>query len=269
MTIALVSVLVAAVTAWLWFRGGGREDYVHERRKAVGHAADKLATAMTIAFTDEHTYRVATAQDFAGLDHAFYATATAELERAGFARIADVVDETMRRAFPNLRNVGRVLLGDGGRTRAIVMDTRALGRLRLFQLVGLIPRKLSYVEVVTEVEGAGRFVSTASTLGLDRLSLPDSIAVERLPPGTPPTELVDRHRERLAAMQREVFVVMRDAADLFQSVQRSNLVLARHREAVGPLTEDELKALTGRPLRDHERELLDAITRSRDRAGPE
>lgn len=266
MTIALASVLVAGFTAWLWYRGGGREEYVRDRRKVVAKAADELATSMSIAFAGEHTYRVATPEDFAGLDRTFYATATAELERAGFACIADVVDETMRRAFPNLRNVGRVLLGDGGRTRALVMDTRAVGRLRLFQLIGLVPRRLSFVEVVTEVEGAGRFISTASSLGLDRMALPDAIAIERHPPGTPPTDLVARHRERLTAMQREVFTVMRDAAELFQSVQRSNLVFARHREALGPLTEDELKALTGRPLRDHERELLDALARGHDRA---
>ena len=97
MTAALFVVLTVAGAAWLWFRGGGRED-------------------------------------FAGLDREFYGDATTALEREGFVHVADVIDVTMRRAFPHLHSVGRILV--------LAHYRKGVGPLTEDELKALVGRRL-------------------------------------------------------------------------------------------------------------------------------
>lgn len=256
LTFVIVGIL--GTTAWWLLVGSGT--YRRARAADVARHADELRRSFDIAFAGVHDYREARPADWAGLDRAFYAEAVAVLEREGFTVIADIVDETMRRAFPNVQTVMRVLLGDGGRVRVAVYQMRMRGWWRLAQLLGFVPRALRLVECVSEL-ASGRFVSTASSRGVDAMAQPDAVELERLPVATPPGEVLARHRERLQAKDRDVFVVMTDLTDMLHSVQRGNVLVARFRAGVGPLTEDELTALRERPLTAAERELLAAIRR--------
>lgn len=233
--------------------------YRAEHELQIARKGAALRDQLTRAFQPVHDYRHATDADWAGLDRRYYEEATATLTREGFAPLADLVDQTLRDAFPRIRAVARVYVGDGGRVRVAVYHARMLGWNRALQLLGLIQRRIHVVECVSELDGVSRFVSTSNTLGLDHVAPPDAVQVERMPRTATVAEVLARHRERLAAMDRAVWEVMPDFEALLRSMQRGNVVVARHREGVGTLTEEELRALTGRPLTDNERLLLTSV----------
>lgn len=245
MTVFVYFLVVALVGSLIWQRASFRA----AQRDAVVRAAERHRRSLDLVFAGVHAYREATARDWAGFDRDYARDAAAVFERDGFAVVGDLVDDTVLRAFPNLRHVSRLLVGDGGRVRVAITQVRVRGVAgRLLQLVGKLPRRIRAVDCTSELDGSGRFVTTASTLGLDRLTMPEAVSIERLSPRTPAAAVLARHRERLAAMDRAVFVVMAGGAEVLASMQRANVLVARFREGVGPLTEDELKALRGRAL---------------------
>ncbi len=246
---------------WLFAKNGARKGFHELRRDFLVRVAEQQRQSLEIAFSGTHTYRAARPDDWAGMNRAFFADATTAFEREGFVVLGDIIDETMVEAFASMRHVMRVMVGDGGRVRVAIMQMRVLGVARLLQLVGVGARRMTFVECVSELDGVARFVSTASTLGSSRMSMPDEVERDQLAPTTAPAAVLARHRERLAVKDRAPFVVMEDMAAVLQSVQRGNVVIARYREGVGPMTADELTALRGRRLDDAERAFLAAVRR--------
>ncbi len=235
-------------------------------RRGVGERSGRrLRDELDALFSGEHEYREVVPADFPFADVTFYDRVQRELEAIGFRKLQDVEDLTLSRVYPDARTFVRVLVDDGGLIRVGAFHLRSRGGLvGLFSALGVIPRHVHVVELVTEV-AHGRFLITTPTRGLDRLDPPPEAEVERLAPGTPVATLVAHHRERIQEhlrahpAQSPVRVDSYDAA--MASVQRGHVVASRHRQNIGRLSRDELERMTGAPIGEEEAELLHEVQR--------
>jgi hypothetical protein len=235
------------------------------RRGAPAYGAARLRAELDALYGGAHELRVARASEFPHADLAFYDGSQRTLEALGFRALGDVEDVTMSRVYPELRTFVRVMADDAALVRAGIYHLRPNGGLaRVLAAVGAIPRHVRVVELVTEVP-RGRFLVTAPTRGLDPLEPAPEVALERLPPGTPITALVLRHRERVAEHLRRhpvaapVAQAPLDAA--LASVQRGHEAASAHRQRLGRLSRDELERMTGRPLGPDEQAILREVQR--------
>ena len=106
----------------------------------------------------------------------------------------------------------------------------------------------------------GTFLVTSNTHGVDRLEPPPEARVERLPLGTPLTEIIARHEARITELLRahpeRTPVAFEGLDDVLASMARAHVAMARHRQKVGGLSRDELERLKGRPLSPTEEAFL-------------
>jgi hypothetical protein len=244
------------------------------RRGAAVRGGARLRHEIDALYSGEHEYRQVTPADFPYADISFYDRVQRELEALGFRRVADIEDLTLSRVYPESRTFVRVLVDDAALIRAGAFHLRPRGGLvGLFSAIGVIPRHIHVVELVTELP-RGRFLVTAPTRGLDRLDPPPEAQVERLPPSTTTRALVERHRERVAAHLRAHAghspVPMDGYDSVVASVQRGHVAASRHRQKIGRLSKDELERMTGQPLDDEESAMLSEVQRKTpgDGAGP-
>jgi hypothetical protein len=235
-------------------------------RRGVGERSGRrLRDELDALFGGEHEYRHVVPGDFPFADVAYYDRVQAELEHHGFRKLDDLEDLTLSRVYPDARTFVRVMVDDGALIRAGVFHLRSRGGLvGLFSTLGVIPRHVHVIELVTEVP-RGKFLCTTPTRGLDRLDPPPEADVERLPPGTPVAALVAHHRRRIQEhlrahpAQTPVEVATIDA--VMASVQRGHVVASRHRQKIGRLSKDELERMTGTPIGEEEAELLHEVQR--------
>ncbi len=235
------------------------------RRGAAVRGGARLREEIDALFGGEHEYRTVTPADFPYADVAFYDRIQRELEAQGFRKVSDVEDLTLSRVYPERRTFVRLLVDDAALIRVGAFHLRARGGMvGLFAAIGVVPRDLYVVELVSELP-RGRFLITAPTKGLDRLDPPPAMAVDRLPPGTPLAELVAHHRRRIAEHLRRhpvhSPVELRDHDGVMASVQRGHVVASVHRQKVGRLSKDELERMTGAPLGEEEEEMLRVVRR--------
>jgi len=253
-----MELLVLAAMAFLVFALLGRAGAArHQAAVAGGQRARREFEAL---FAGEHEYARVTPAAFPDADLEFYDRASAELERLGFRRVADIEDLTVSRVYPDQRTFIRVLVDQAGLIRAGVYHFRVRGGLVwLLQALGQLPRQVRVVELVSEVPTA-RFLSTSNTKGIDRLDPPPEVRSERLDAGLSIADLVTRHRTRLQEQVRahpeQIPAQFVSYEDVLASVQRGNVVAARWRTKVGGLTRDELERIRGRPLDDLEEAFL-------------
>jgi hypothetical protein len=235
------------------------------RRGAAVRGGSRLRDELDALFSGEHEYRDVSPADFPYADVAFYDRIQRELEGHGFRKVGDVEDLTLSRVYPETRTFVRIMIDDAAVIRAGVFHLRPRGGLMgLVSALGVMPRHIHVVELVTEIP-RGRFLVTAPTRGLDRLDPPPEVAVERLPPRTSTRELVEHHRRRL----REHFrtntahtpVTVEDLAAVLASVQRGHVAASRHRQKIGRLSKEELERMTGQPLDDDESAMLEEVRR--------
>jgi hypothetical protein len=233
------------------------------KRGAAVRGGARLREELDALFSGEHDYQQVAPGDFPYADVAFYDRVQRELEALGFHKLADIEDLTLSRVYPDTRTFVRVMIDDGALIRAGAFHLRPRGGLAgLFSALGVIPRHVHVVELVTELP-RGKFLVTAPTRGLDRLDPPPEALVERLPPGTPTAELVAHHRKRIQEHLRKhpvhSPVQMDSFAAVMESVQRSHLAASRHRQKIGRLSKDELERMTGSPLDEEEHAMLSEV----------
>jgi hypothetical protein len=248
-------------TAWAFVALIAR--MVASPRRGASAGGRRLRAELDAPYGGEHEYQRVTPAAFPDADLGFYDRAAAELEALGFRRLADVEDLTVSRVYPERRTFLRVFVDEGATTRAAVYHMRVRGGgVAVLQWVGMAPKDLHLIELVSEVP-RGHFLSTSNTKRLDRLSAPKEIEIERLEPSAPIGAVVARHKARLTEEVRRrpsaAPVSLWTFEEVMASVQRHHVALARHRQAVGGLSRDEIERVTGRPLTAAEEAFLHEV----------
>jgi hypothetical protein len=128
------------------------------------------------------------------LDRAFYQRATDALTALRFRKLADYVDVEIEKACS--KAVIRSFLSADGQIMAGAFDLRMGGLARWLQLFGVLPRKLSAVDLETELTD-GTFVTTSDAAQAAKASEFPGISRQFLAPGTPPAELLAAHQQHL------------------------------------------------------------------------
>ena len=248
-------------TAWAFVALIAR--MVASPRRGASAGGRRLRAELDALYGGEHEYQRVTPAAFPDADLAFYDRAAAELEALGFRRLADVEDLTVSRVYPERRTFLRIFVDEGATTRAAVYHMRVRGGgVAVLQWVGMAPKDLHLIELVSEVP-RGQFLSTSNTKRLDRLSAPEEIEIERLEPSAPISAVVERHKARLTEQVRRrpsaAPASLWTFEEVMASVQRHHVALARHRQAVGGLSRDEIERVTGRPLTAAEEAFLHEV----------
>jgi hypothetical protein len=236
-------------TAWAFIAVIARLVARPDRGAALG--GRRLRAELDALYGGEHEYARVSPAAFPDADMAWYDRATAEFEAKGWKRLADIEDLTVSRVYPDRRTFLRVFVDGGGITRAAIYHIRVRGPGSLWQMVSSAQRDLHLIEVVSEV-ARGRFLSTSNTRALDKLSVPKDYDVERLEQGTALAAVIARHHARLAEHIKrrgaDAPAPQWSWEDVLASIQRGHIVIAKHRQAVGGLSRDEVERFTGRPL---------------------
>jgi len=227
------------------------------RPRGLGGAA--LRARLDAVYGEPHELVRVSPAAFPEADLDFYDRARHELEARRYRWIADVEDLTMTRIYPQNRTFLRLFVDAGGMVRASAYHLHPRGVvISLLQLVQLFPRHLRVLELVSEIQGT--FLVTSNTHGVDRLEPPPEARVERLPLGTPLTEIIARHEARITELLRahpeRTPVAFEGLDDVLASMARAHVAMARHRQKVGGLSRDELERLKGRPLSPTEEAFL-------------
>jgi len=243
--------------------GGG----VRSRQRAAAAGGLRVRAELDAAYAGEHEYSRVESDAFPDADLEFYRQATRAFEAQGFQRLADIEDLTLSRIHPDSRTFLRVFVDEGRMIRAAAYHVAPRSALvAMLQVVRISPRPLYILELVSELP-RGRFLSTSNTAGLVSLEQPPEMRIERMPPEAKLVALVERHRGRLTeALRRDpggAPVTMESYDDMIASVQRSNLVAARHRAVQRGLSREELERLRGRPLDAIDEAFLAEIQRAR------
>ncbi len=235
------------------------------RRGGARRGGARLRDELDALFSGEHEYERVEPSAFPFADLAFYDRVERQLAAHGFRCLGNVEDVTLTRVYPETRTFVRLFVDDAALIRAAAFHLRPRGGLvGLFSAIGVLPRHVHVVELVSEVP-QGRFLVTAPTRGLDRLDPPPEALVDRLPPETGIEALVTHHRRRLQEHLRthatRTPVAMESLDAVIASVQRGHVAASRHRQKIGRLSKDELERMTGEPLDDEEAALLDEVQR--------
>jgi hypothetical protein len=242
-----------------------------DRAKARGAvvAGQRVREELSAVYGGPHDYAQVSPSGFPDADQAYYQAATSELQGLGMRHLTDLEDLTLSRVYPTNRTFLRVFVDDAGLIRAVVYHMRPRGGMvALLQLVHVLPRHIRVIELVSEIP-EGKFLSTSNTAGIDRLQHAPAVEIERLATSTSVRAVVERHRERVAGRLRQhpeySPVEMGSYESVMASVQRNNVVMARHRAQMKGLSRDELETIAGRPLTATDEEFLREIQgRSRD-----
>jgi hypothetical protein len=216
-----------------------------------GSAARNLVTQQRQLYSTKQVYRDAAQADLIRLDRAFYEQATRELASEGFQLIRDTVNVTVSNTWPRNHAVIRCLLGDDGTTMAGVYHVKLLGMMRMFQSIGVIPRRLKAIECETELSD-GTVVTTTDTAEINKgLNYPfiDSL---KFPAKTPIAQIVAEHRRHVSAIlaSRNGVAAMRCTSydDLRSSQERQHLLKAAFRASPEFDHAAEWEKILGRPL---------------------
>ncbi|HTJ46560.1 MAG TPA: hypothetical protein VL463_30850 [Kofleriaceae bacterium] len=235
-------------TAWAFIAFVARMVAQPHRRAESG--GKRVRAELDAIYGGEHEYARVSPAAFPDADLAFYDRSAAELEAMGWKRVADVEDLTLSRVYPERRTFLRIFVDNGGAIRAAIYHLRVRGA-SLLAAVGVGPRDLHVFELISE-SPRGQFLSTSNTKGLDKLTSPKEVEVERLEVGASLAKVVARHRERLTDRARkrgaDAPVTMWTWDDVLASIQRGHAVAAKHRQAIGGLSREEVERFTGRPL---------------------
>jgi hypothetical protein len=264
-----VGTILVWATAWAFVALVARMVAQPQRRAEGG--GRRLRAELDAIYGGEHEYARVSPAAFPEADLGFYDRSTAELEAAGFRRIADVEDLTLSRVYPERRTFLRVFVDEGGAIRAAIYHLRVRGGAAILSAVGMAPRDIHVFEMITEVP-RGQFVATSNTKGLDKLTSPREVDVERLDVDASLSQVAARHRARLTERARkrgaDAPVPMWTWDDVLASIQRGHVAAARHRQAIGGLSREEIERFTGRPLTPAEEAFLREVRGDAGDKGP-
>jgi len=233
-------------------------------RRSAGQGGAALRARLDAIYGEPHELAAVDPTSFLEADHEFYDRAKRELEAKGYRMLGDVEDKTLSRIYPQNRTFLRLMIDGGQMIRANLYHLHPRGVvISLLQLVQLWPRHLRVVELTSEL--AGQFIVTSNTSGVDRLEPPAEAKVERLPLATSVVDVTKRHEQRLTELLRahpDRFPrSYANLDDVLASIARAHVAMARHRQALGGLSRDELERLKGRPLTPAEEAFLQEVQR--------
>lgn len=241
--------------------------YAAESQKAVQEQGQKLRSQLDGMYAGPHEYRAVDLRDFPYLDAHFYELGSEMLEARGFRVLGEVEDLTASEVIPKLRTCQRILVSHDGQLCATLTHLHPLGWMRWLQRLRLLPQNMKLVEFVQEFTD-GRFLTTATTKELDTMEMPEVVMLERMSIRTHPTRALERHQERLHALQQssDDFVprTFRTLDDVIAAMKRATGLLAQHREEIGGgMTRQELEGAAGKKLSAREEELLEEVNQER------
>lgn len=225
-------------------------------------AARKIKDNLESTYVPTHEYVPASPGDFPGLDLAFYDRATADLEAAGFRRLGDMENLTLSRANPSMRTFIRILVSRDGTVGAGIYDIRLRGWARCLQGLGLLPKKLSTVDLETEFPD-GRFLVTHNSPQAALMKSPPQFDVEVHSAETGADALLEAHlerlRRRLAAEPAIAPCVVRTLDDALASQKRQDGIKHAFRRSVGWVTREEMEGMAGPCSKQAARDVHDEI----------
>lgn len=184
---------------WLGFTLWALSRYSPDSRRSV-RDAERITEMQRAVHSEPHEYAPVRVEDFRWLDARYYDAAQRRLEAAGFRCLGDLENISLSAVFPNLRTAIRNFTGDDGVVTASVWQVKLRGWLRVPTFLRLVKGDMRGVEFCTEFSD-GTFVATLNNLGPDSGSDVREIRRMQLPAGTPVEELMDIHRQRVAAFR--------------------------------------------------------------------
>lgn len=209
-------------------------------------AARKIKDNLEATYAPQHEYASVEPEQFPWVDRAFYERTASELEGLGFRRLADMENLTLSRANPQLRTFIRIMTSKDGDVSAGIYDIKIRGWMKGLQWIGLVPKKLSTVDLETEFED-GRFLITHNSPQASVMKAPPQFEVDVHPCGTSADRLLEAHlvrlRKRLAAEPGARPCVIRTLDDALASQKRQEAIKHAHRKGIGWVTREEMDRL--------------------------
>jgi hypothetical protein len=178
-------------TVWALFR------FLPDQRRSLNDA-ERITAMQRAVYSGPHEYAPVRVEDFRWLDPLYYDAMQRQLEAAGFRCLGDLENISLSDVLPNMRTAIRNLTGDGGAVTASVWQVKLRGSQRARAFLRLLKGDMRVVEFGTEFSD-GTFLTTLNNLGLDSSGDVREIRRMRLPNETPVEELVEIHRQRVAA----------------------------------------------------------------------
>lgn len=218
---------------------------------AIQQAASRILDIIENTYQSTHRYVSANPRDFSHLDLKWYDATARLLNGNGFRSLADVEDKTITESPGTVLSaimLRCMVSRDGTITSALYHPHLRSFWLRLMlRLTGKLPKHVTDFE--TELTD-GSFVATSNAASAAKIATPPMLRAEFLAAGTPPLEVLQRHRQRvaevLAANPNVTARVVRTHADMLASQHRQNALKAAYRGELGGITREELDALSNR-----------------------
>lgn len=222
--VVVIAVVVAIV---LGLRDRAQPDHVFLARTAT------LYAYLRDSYRGEHEFRWVSQEGFPQIDQSGYEACHAFLCAHGFRRLGSLEDLTNSRVYPENRTFANVYASDD---RSMTAGT---WRLQHWQ-------NLEFGTIVRD----GRFLVT-SNAAPDKMTPPPTVDKCVLPNETPASEVLSRHRERVAAFeQREPAAEIQPIQtieDVIAAERRSSQACGEFRRSIGLITLEEMVALAEDP----------------------
>lgn len=227
------------------------EPFEQSAAPAIQQAATRILDIIEATYQSTHRYVSANPSDYRHLDIKWYDATAQLLVRNGFRSLADVEDKTITESPGTVLSaimLRCMVSRDGSVTAALYHPHLKPFWLRaMLWLTGKLPKHVTDFE--TELTD-GSFVATSNAAAAASIAMPPMLRAEYLKAGTPPLEVLQRHRQRvsevLAANPGVTARVVRTHADLLAAQHRQNALKAAYRGEVGGITREELDKLSSR-----------------------
>lgn len=182
---------------WLAFSLWAFVRFSPDKRRSA-EAAERITEMQRAVYSEPHEYAPVRVEDFHWLDARHYDAMQCRLEAGGFRCLGDLENISLSAVFPKLRTAIRNFTGDDGVVTASVWQVKVRGWRRALAFLRLVKGDMRVAEFCTEFTD-GTFLMTLNNLGLDSSSDVREVRRMRLPVATPVEELMEIHRQRVAA----------------------------------------------------------------------
>jgi hypothetical protein len=214
-------------------------------------------------YAGAHEHRIVGPEALAGFDVDFYTQTQAAFEALGFRHLADGVDETMARIYPDLRTVSRTMVTDAGDAIAAFWQIVAS---KSSKDTPEQAAKRKSMELITELSD-GTSVWTFSGERSDTTTDWPWVRRQFTGRSASPADLLEHHRRTVATMIAEDpsrrIVPRRTLQDLLESSRRSELRQGAYKRQQGYIGRAELERILGSPLKPVHEEVAAEVERLR------
>lgn len=234
---------------------------------SIQDAARRILDSMRRNYQGSMTFVPAQEAEFAHLDLAYYRRLRAALEKLGFRHLCDleILEVTNAPGTLIARTFLRAMASVDGVIAAEYYQVRPrLGRLLQLLVKGLL--NLRWIATPRMVLGNlstkhccgfetelsdGTFITTSNAQAAAMMSLPASVQAEFFPYGTGVAQLLQRHRDKVAAALQATpglrAVPVRTQADLMACQARLKQKKDAHRAALNWVSREEVQRFAGNP----------------------